>query len=79
MTQETDPTDRGRIEVSNTVKIGSFDSLRGGRNVISGDVEITISGAAVERHDVTDLQKEIEDAVVETVRNFEASEYEENR
>jgi hypothetical protein len=79
MTQETDPTDRGRIEVSNTVKIGSFDSVRGGMNMISGDVEIEVSGAAVERNDVADLQQAIEDAVVETVENFEASEYEEQR
>lgn len=79
MTQETDPTDRGRIEVTNTVSIGSFDSVRGGRNFLSGDVDITVSGSAVERNDVADLQQTIEDAVVEAVEGFEASEYEAQR
>lgn len=79
MTQETDPTDRGRIKVSNTVSIGSFDSVRGGMNFLSGDVDIEVSGAAVERNDVAGLQQAIEDAVVETVEGFEASEYEAQR
>lgn len=69
-----------RHGIATSVSFGNYEgrpipvNLGGDRHHISGEVEIEISGAAKDRPYTYELLEEIEQAVIETVDDFDGGE-----
>ena len=70
-----DAITHGRVTVQSDI----MGDVSGQMNFLSPTVDIEVSGAEEESGDVSRLHEELREAVAETIREFEPSEYEEVR